>query len=163
MVDEKKVPRNKKYVITENKYHESCSKGFEFTHHDVIGDKKMYNTIQKRCNRMLKKNDKKLIILYHHRFCEYTNRDLLISHLLELKKLYENRYKEVIIYLFSQTIVTKPELRKVESYDMEGIKVYLFYTLNEWAGKNQDIFWARCDNDLIKEMIDDIKKITKKN
>jgi hypothetical protein len=60
--------------------------------------------------------------------------------------------------MFSQVIVSKENQRKVEHTVNRGVNVYKFYTLNEWAGDNQDIFWARCDEDLLTKMIVDIKE-----
>ena len=42
-----------------------------------------------------------------------------------------------------------------------GMHYFEFHTLNEWKGDNQEIFWARCDEDLIIKMIHQIKKLKK--
>lgn len=155
---DKKVPRNKKYITVKNQYHDSCINGFEFTHHDVISSKTDRNRIKKRCKRMLGLKKKNIIMLYHHRLCEETDEELLVSHLIELADIYKSRNNDVHMYIFSQVIVSKENQRKVECIDNRGVNMYKFYTLNEWAGDNDDIFWARCDDDLLEEMIMNIKQ-----
>ena len=155
---DKKVPRNKKYVTVQNQYHNSCLNGFEFTHHDVISSQKIRNKINKRCQRMLRLQEKNIIMLYHHRLCSETDEELLISHLLELADIYKLRNNDVHIYTFSQVIVSEENQRKAECKIIRGVNVYKFYTLNEWVGNNNNIFWAKCDDDLLKEMITDIKQ-----
>lgn len=160
-VDDRKVVRNKRYLRTENKYNPFCENGFEFTHHDVIKDKKERNRIRKRCRRLMKLRNKKIIMLYHHRFCTETDENLLVTHLSQFAELYEKRNNNVQIYCFSQVIVTDTSQRRVEHHSSFGIEIYKFFTLHEWAGNNEDIFWARCDDDLIKTMIDDMKHNSK--
>ena len=106
-----------------------------------------------------KRFNKSIIIVYHHRYCENTDNKLLISHLLELKDMYAKRYDKVIVYLFSQKFVFDSNSRKVEFFDNRGIREFIFYTMDEWTGENDDIFWASCDDDLIKVLIDDMKNV----
>ena len=152
------VVRNKKYVTTVNSYNGSVANGFEFTHHDVLSDVVSKETIKRRCNRMLGLKGKKIIFLYHHRMCDETDHSLLISHLNQIANIYESRGNDVSIYLFTQSIITDLNERRVEYNLDHGIHNFVFYTLNEWAGDNEDIFWARCDDDLIKTMIDHIRQ-----
>lgn len=151
-----KVARNKKYVDVNNKYHSSCINGFEFTHHDVIGDNAMTDTIRKRCRRLMKLHNKNIVMLYHHRYCQETDEKLLLKNLTELAELYKARKNQVHIYMFTQVIVSTEAERKTEHLVNNGINIYKFYTLNVWGGEDADILWARCDNDLLQEMIDDI-------
>ena len=151
------IPINKKYVSVKNKYHNSCSDGFEFTHHDVKGNITDRNKINKRCNRLLRLKNKNIIMLYHHRYCENTDIKLLISHLNELADIYRSRRNNVHIFLFTQIIVPEKKYRHVENYIEEGINIYNFYTTKIWAGDDENILWARCDDDLFNDMIIDIK------
>lgn len=155
---ENKVARNKKYVGVNNSYHKSCTNGFEFTHHDVIGDNAMTDTIRKRCRRMTKLRNKNIVMLYHHRYCQETDEQLLLKNLSELAGIYKSRKNRVNIYMFTQIIVHTDAERKAEHYVDNGINVYKFHTCSVWGGDNEEILWARCDNDLLREMIEDIKK-----
>lgn len=152
------VARNKKYVAVKNNYHDSCLHGFEFTHHDVIDCAKNRNRIKKRCQRLGGLKNKNIIMLYHHRICADTDEALLISHLKELAELYKSRKNQVHVFLFSQVLVSREDQRKVEHCVDGGISLYRFYTLNAWEGDDENILWARCDNDLLEKMIVDIKK-----
>lgn len=156
-VDEKQVARLNTYTKLINKYNEYHMKGFEFTHHDVLGKLENRKKLQRRANRMLKLRNKEINIFYHNRYNEFTNEDMLIDHLLELKALYEKRGKTVNVFMFSQVIINNAEDRKVDYYQIKGINIYKFHVLNIWQGTDQDIFWAKCDDDLIKKMIDNIK------
>lgn len=151
------VARNKKYVETKNQYNSFCTNGFEFTHHDVISDVKVRNTINKRCNRLLKLSNKNIHMLYHHRLCNETDESILIDDLEKLKEIYESRHNKVFIHMFTQVIVNDSSERKISHDVVRGIDVYKLYTLNEWTGDDDDILWARCDDDLILEMIKGIK------
>ncbi|MCQ2497665.1 MAG: papain-like cysteine peptidase [Lachnospiraceae bacterium] len=156
-VGNSEVARNKKYVETKNKYNSLCTNGFEFTHHDVISDVKVRNTIIRRCNRLLNISNKNIYMLYHHRLCNETDESLLVEDLKKLKHIYENRHNKVFIYMFTQVIVNDPSERTISHNVVSGINIYKLNTLDEWAGDDEDILWARCDDDLISDMIKDIK------
>lgn len=154
--DSKKVVRNKKYIVTENKY--NYASGFEFTHHDVIGNEAAREAFERRYKRIVNLTNRNLVIVYHHRKCDKTDMSLLVHHLNELAEIYESRQNKVTVFAFYQIIVSNAVERKVESYSVGNVHMYKFYTLNEWAGTNDDIFWAKCDDDLLKIMVNDIKK-----
>lgn len=158
-VGKTRVVRLTKYNSLDNKYDDSCMKGFEFTHHDVISDKQKRANIERRVNRLKSLKNCSLYILYHHRYCPTTDMDLLVKNLGDIKDIYCNQCKKVYLICFTQCLVASKEERRVEKQFINGIYVYYFYTLNVWQGDNQDIFWARCDDDLIRKMIDDIKRL----
>ncbi len=158
-VEQNKVVRLTVYNELKNKYQDLCMHGFEFTHHDVLGNLKLRETMKRRYERLLNINDKKLCIFYHNRFGGNTDEKMLIGHLAELKSIYTKRCSSVNIFMFTQIIVSNSEERKVEHQIIDGIHVYKFYTLNVWAGTDNEIFWARCDDDLIETMINDAKKL----
>ncbi len=158
-VDNVKVVRLNLYKEISNEYADLHMNGFEFTHHDVIGDSKLRETFERRFQRLLNIN-KKLCIFYHSRYNQKTNEKMLIGHLKELKSLYEERTNmPVNVIMFTQVIIEDDAERRV-THDIEnGIHVYKFHVKNIWGGTDQDIFWARCDDDLIKTMIEDVKKL----
>ncbi|MBQ8724136.1 MAG: hypothetical protein IJY74_00515, partial [Oscillospiraceae bacterium] len=83
-----------------------------------------------------------------------------IGHLNELKSLYEGRTKQTVnVIMFTQVIVDDDAERRVTHVIEDGIHIYKFYVKNIWSGTDQDVFWARCDDDLIKTMIEDVKKM----
>lgn len=160
-VDGKNVVRNNKYLATTNRYNPICVNGLEFTHHDVINDKASIKRIKKRCKRQLSLHNKKITMLYHHRYCENTDEQLMMEHLQQLKNIYVNRGNKVRIFVFSQVLVSSKNERKVvmeKSSNDKDIYFYKFYTLHLWEGKDENVFWARCDDDLLLAMIKDIKQ-----
>ena len=154
---DEKVVRLKKYNKIENQYHILCMNGFEFTHHDIISNPIAREAMQKSCEGLKQLKNETLFILYHHRFCPNTNMDMLIRHLGQLKEIYQQRGNKVNLIMFTQKIISDPKDRKMLFQNINGIYVYTFYTLTEWGGRNHDIFYARCDDDLIEKMIESIK------
>lgn len=159
----KKVPRNIKYVTTQNHYSDSCSHGMEFTHHDVISDPSLKKTIARRYERLQKLSKKNIVFVYHNRYCEKTDISLLVSCFEKIKQIYETRKNVVQVFIFTQKLVVAEKERRVECKELNGMKIYTFYTNNIWEGANNEIFFARCDDDLIRVMIDDIRHYIKKN
>lgn len=153
-----KVVHNNKYTEVKNKYYNSCTYGFEFTHHNVIDDEEARKKIKRRCKRLLSLKNKNIVMLYHHRICEETDINLLTNHLQELSQIYRERQNDIHIFLFTQNIVSSDALRRVDHSIINGIDCYVFYTMHAWAGDNDEYLWATCDNDLLETMIIDIKK-----
>ena len=156
--DNKQVVRLNVYTDYSNKYESTCINGVEFTHHDVKGNEEIRNTFKRRVERLLKSYSRNLFLFYYHRYCPDTNEELLLEHLRELKEIYQSRNKgNVNVIMFTQEIVGKKEERHLEYRTVEvmgtEIHVFKFHTLNIWQGSNDEIFWGRCDDDLIHEMI----------
>ncbi|MCW3462506.1 papain-like cysteine peptidase [Chitinophaga nivalis] len=158
-VDGKSVPRLKKYTNIQNNYNELHMNGVEFTHHDVIKNSETRDKMHKRVVDLKKHlNKKEVYIFYHHRVCANSNFPLLLKHLNELKGIYSLNNKKTEIILFTQKIVNDNNRKLV--YELtDNIHFFTFNTVNEWQGSNDDIFWAKCDEDLIKGMIDKVKTI----
>ena len=152
-----KVVRNTKYLTVQNRYKAVCMNGFEFTHHDVIGNNEIRETMGRRVKRMLNLKNKNITMLYHHRKCDETDINLLLRHLLMLSSVYEKRSNKVRIILFYQEIIPDYASRRVECSQYKNIDIFKYYTQNEWAGEEQNLLWARCDNDLLETMIKAIK------
>lgn len=154
---EVKVVRNIKYVSVQNKYNLSVANGVEFTHHDVLGNDRVRSVIMNRCNRLKTLKNKHVVMVYHHRRCDQTDLNALTKNLSELAEIYKERGNSVHIFLFTQILVSDQADRRVEKSTINGISVFLFYTGKEWMGGDKEIFFARCDDDLLKEMIEAIR------
>lgn len=156
----KKVPRLKKYNHIQNRYNELHENGFEFTHHDVIASPVIRQKMQKRVDTLQNlKGRKSFMILYHHRVDPQTNQERLLNDLNQLKEIYSSRNYRSEVICFTQRIINEADQRKVDYEIKNGIHYFVFHTLAEWAGGNDDLFWARTDEDLIKEMITKIKSL----
>lgn len=156
------LPRLKHYDQILNRYDPLHMNGFEFTHHDVLSDDQQLKTFERRCSRQLELRGKNLFIFYHHRFCKDTDWALLTAHLQRLRKIYLSRCPYVEVILFVQKLVSSAEERRVEHTEADGIHTYTFYTQNLRGGNDQNIFWARCDDDLVRIMLDDVRLHTPK-
>jgi len=157
----KLIPRLKTYNKIENSYNTLHINGFEFTHHDVIKHEALRDKLKQRVERLNKYNgQKKIIIIYHHRVNSLTDINKLLGDLSELKSIYSrNKKKSAEVIFFTQKIISNESERKLEYKINNEIHMFIFNTLNIWEGDVDDILWARCDDDLIKQMIEKVKKI----
>jgi hypothetical protein len=154
------VPRLKTYLEITNEYNELHMNGFEFTHHDVINNPELRNKFKERVMGMKSYlGKKKYVIFYHNRFCAETDQDMLIDHLLELKKIYSAPQLECEIVLFKQKIIDDSRRRGLQHYLKNRIHIFDFYTTDIWGGEDPNLLWARNDDDLIRKMISKMKKI----
>jgi len=159
-ISEQKVPILKKYNSLINEYNALHMNGFEFTHHDVISDGEIRLKIEERINKLHSLiGKKKIVIFYHHRLNKSTKKDLLLSHLNELKNLYSTKKIKAEIICFTQNIVHFLDERNLQYSMNNGIHFFEFNTLNEWSGTDNNLFWALCDDDLILRMIKFAKKL----
>ena len=153
----RKVVRNKKYTDVVNAYDPSVTNGFEFTHHDVF-DEETRKTMERRCQRLLDLKHKNVIMLYHHRLCDDTDTERLLSDISELTEIYRKRGNRVKAFVFTQVLVPDEKDRKAEVKKIRNIRFYRFYTLKTWSGDDPDLLWAKCDNDLLATIVKDIRK-----
>ncbi|WP_405569735.1 DUF1796 family putative cysteine peptidase [Winogradskyella sp. Asnod2-B02-A] len=158
-VGETKVVRNKYYSTSDNIYLDLHQNGFEFTHHDVINNDAHKNSYERKILRMLSlNNSKKLKFLYHYR--DNANKDInkIIIKASEFLAYYQKRNIKCEFIFFTQDVILNQEERSViKVHDTNNIKGYVFKTLDAWGGDDPDLLWARKDDDLIKEMIKEIK------
>ncbi|MBB4035822.1 hypothetical protein GGR21_001717 [Dysgonomonas hofstadii] len=158
--DKQQVPRLKKYDKITNSYYSLHTNGFEFTHHDVIGNEYLRIKFKERIDRLKRcKGSKEIIIFYHHRYNESTNMNKLLEDLSELGQLYSKGKNKAQVVLFCQKKIGRTTERKLEYKIEQNIHIFMFNTLNIWAGDDPEILWAKCDNDLIEEMIAKVKEL----
>lgn len=151
----KKTAVNKKFDEPLNIYEKGVSNGFEFTHHDVISDKEARNSFIRKINRLLDIKESKIVFLYHYRHSKNNSIDKIIPKFKEFLDYYPNAN----LCVMHQTLCADNSERHIELRQCKKITLFEFYTLNIWAGENPEIFWARCDEDLIRMMIYCIKGI----
>lgn len=160
-VDQEKVLRNISYTLDDDIYHELHTQGFEFTHHDWLAHPESKAALMRRVKRMNEEiGQKHYVFLYHHRYTQKSNLDLLTRKLATFKQFFEQGGKRCFIILFYQEQVADARQRQltlVNNHD--GVLQFRLHTLHQWAGMDQAIFWARVDNDLIKKMLKQSRQI----
>jgi hypothetical protein len=158
-VGETKVVRNKHYSKSDKIYSSLHLNGFEFTHHDVINNKNQRESYERKILRMCTLDSrKKLKFIYHYRNNEDKDIELFISKANDFLNFYLERNIKSELIFFTQEIVSKKDERAlIKVHDSEKIKGYVLRTLETWAGDDQDVFWARKDDDLLLKMIKEIK------
>lgn len=127
--------------------------GFEFTHHDILSSDKERESLQRKIQRLNKyRNNKRIVFLYHHRICNNSNLDSLFQKGLEFLEFYK---KNSCLIIFSQKIVQSKDERKLHYKRIQdNIHFFQFDTMQLWEGDEEDILWAKIDDDLVKQMID---------
>jgi hypothetical protein len=160
----KRVVRSIRYVVAEPIFHDGCLRGFEFTHHDPLGSIKDRSSMQRKVERMHAiRGRRNIIFLYHHRITKHTQLDQLIEKLALYRSIYSTDRAECFIALLRQRLVGDPAHRRMTvNTPAEGIVDYCLNTTAAWSGNDPELFWARVDDDLIQQMIQDITKRTRR-
>ena len=151
-----RVVRSSLYVDSAPIFDPSCTRGFEFTHHDPLESASDCESYQRKISRLLEIHSSyDVIFLYHHRKNDSTNLKLLREKLEKSKSFYCGNGHTCCIVLFYQTIVATEMSRGLVCKAIwNEVLEFEFCTVNFWGGVNQDVFWARVDDDLISEMFD---------
>lgn len=155
------VLRSSRYNQADNIFHDLHCNGFEFTHHDWVKNNKFVQTFERRISRTQEGiGNKNFIFLYHHRYTEKSDIDFLRQKLNIFREFFEKNNKECYIILFYQNKISNVNERKLVFKKADNkIIEFVFHSEHIWEGDNQDIFWARNENDLIRDMIKTSKGI----
>jgi hypothetical protein len=155
-----KVVRSSHIKKSDDLYDISSSKGFEFTHHDTISSEKDIESYNRKIERLLsirKKQD--VIFLYHHRKNQKTDITQINLKLEEFRQFYKAEATTCYVAFFYQTIINDKSERRLEARINEGnILEFNYYTELLWGGNDQDVFWAKNDDDLISDMFIQIER-----
>lgn len=167
-------PANLKYsddlakpVVRSTRYRESAdlfdpwhSKGFEFTHHDVLKSAEASDSYRRKIDRLLAARGKQdVVFLYHHRTTSRSDLPQLRSKLAEFQGLYLSERARCVIVLFHQVIIADSEERRVQA-DSFGTDLHEFtlHTRFRWGGNDPEIFWARNDDDLFRLLFSELDR-----
>ncbi|MFI2829467.1 DUF1796 family putative cysteine peptidase [Klebsiella aerogenes] len=155
----KNVLRSSIYNKCHPVYHDLHINGFEFTHHNWAVNKNIKSSLQRRIDRFKKDiGTKNIILLYHHRKTNKSDIEYIIKRLSEFSNKLTTNGMECTIALFYQELVQCRKDRKlIKRYPSDNVYEYEFRTQNTWEGDDEKIFWGKIDDDLIKNMIFDIK------
>ncbi|WP_298553314.1 DUF1796 family putative cysteine peptidase [uncultured Algibacter sp.] len=158
-IGETKVVRNKFYSKSDNIYIKLHQHGFEFTHHDVINNDLHRKSYERKLLRMKSLDKRKKIkFIYHYRHSNNKDLKLIAKKAEEFLICYQKKGVKCEFIFFTQEIILNKEERDIiKIHDENSVKGYSLKTLEIWQGDDQDVFWARKDDDLISKMIKDIK------
>jgi len=161
--EKKKVVRSILYDQCDDIYNVMNMRGFEMTHHDVIDSEKDRDAFIRKIDRQLKvRGNSNIVFLYHHRVNKNSNLDSIFRKANEFSRMYSKGKHRCTIIVFAQKIINTVEERKVLYKKIKrNILFFEFYTQQPWGGKDDDLFWARIDDDLIKRMLDTAAVIIK--
>jgi len=156
----KHVSRLKPDFNLKNRYHHLHENGIEFPTQDVIKNHKYRQKVLDRINKLKSYLGKrKYVLLYHHRVCDFSSLELLLSHLSELKKYYSSEEYECQVVLFKQIIVSSESEKKLVYEVNKDIHIFDFYTHYSWVGRDQRKYWAFVDDSLITKMLKIVKSL----
>lgn len=158
----KRVVRSTRYLIAESIFDPSCRNGFEFTHHDPLESVDDLSSMQRKVERIQAiRGRRNIVFLYHHRITKHTQLDQLVEKLAAYRSLYASDRADCVIALLRQRLVDNPANRRMTvNTPAEGIVDYCLDTTAAWSGNDPELLWARVDDDLIQQMIQDITKRT---
>lgn len=157
-VGDTKVVRNNYYSKSESIYNELHKNGFEFTHHDVLNNDAQRKSYERKIARMLSfDKNKNLKFVYHYRNNDDLNIDKLVFKAAEFLKFYQKKGIDCDFIFFTQEIVSENSKRSITKiHDTKNVRGYMLKTLELWVGDDEEVLWARKDDDLLSQMIQEI-------
>ncbi|HGS6273387.1 TPA: DUF1796 family putative cysteine peptidase [Klebsiella variicola subsp. variicola] len=150
-----RVVRSIIYKSSSPNYNNLHLNGFEFTHHNPIENVEHKKSFNRRIKRMIEgKGRKNYVFLYHHRSCENQDLNRIRENLIKFKEQYQINNKKCFVIFFYQTAICNRQKRGIYNIsNSNNILEFQFVTERIWSGNDDDLFWARVDDDLIKIMI----------
>ncbi len=145
----KTVLRNEMYSSSPNLFDALVSRGFEFTHHDVIDDISARNSYERKISRWeeLKRCGDAVTFLYHHRVTSPSSTSLIKPKVAAFLKQFDPNQSRSLCLILVQNLVHERSLT-LESDD----KAMLTATINaptKWEGDDSNVLFGRIDDDLI--------------
>ena len=135
-------------------YSELHSQGFEFTHHNVIDNEADRESFRRKIARLdLLRGRGHLCFLYHYRLNTNSDVPAIVAKATTFADFYSRGERGCRVVVFTQAIVDHPDKRDVvEVAASDTVSAYVLKTLEVWCGDDQDVFWARKDDDLLGRM-----------
>ena len=159
-VGQTKVVRNTRINSSDMIYSSMHTKGFEFTHHDVISNKIHRDSVRRKIHRLKDiKGKKDICFFYHYRLDKNNDVKCLLDKAEKFIKFYSINGAYIQLVIFTQEIIGEDKSRElIHHTHNEKIELLTFKTRAVWSGKDPNLLWAKTDDDLIKEML---LKVTK--
>jgi len=136
-------------------FHPSVSRGFEFTHHDVIANEAARQSYHRKIERLQRaRGQEDITFLYHYRMNRSANVPSLLDKLQRFASFYTSAKGAARVVAFTQSVSPVGARREVECIARHGNTMFfVLHTRRHWSGADPDVFWARCDDDLIARML----------
>lgn len=152
------VVRNTAIIDCDPIYHPRHDLGFEFTHHDVIRNPEHRRSLQRKIDRLHDLRGRRSAwFFYHHRYHPAADLGQVAAKAERFAGFYTRPGAECRFVVFGQEIIDDPAERGVHRVDhSDRVVTYVFRTQEPWEGDNEDVFWARPDDDLFAEMFCDL-------
>lgn len=150
----KPVVRSSRYQTSADIFDPWHSKGFEFTHHDVLKSAEALDSYRRKVDRLLDARGRQdVLFLYHHRTTARSDLAQLRLKLKEFQGLYQSGDVRCVMVLFHQSLIAEGDRRRLQS-DAFGSDLleFVLHTRFRWGGNDPEIFWARNDDDLFREL-----------
>lgn len=160
-LDGKNVVRSTLINSCDDIYHQLQMNGFEFTHHDILKSVSAKKSLERKVGKLQRyKGSKNYVFFYHYRLNNNMSKDKVFEKVAQFSSFYKLNGHKCFMIVFTQNIINDDNRRGIY-YSKVSDTVHFFElsTLHNWQGDNQDIFWARVDDDLIQKMIAATKKI----
>lgn len=127
--------------------------GFEFHFHDVISNKSHRESVRRKIHRLVSlKGKKNFVFYYHYRMNKNLNFPNFIAKAKTFLSHYEVNGCKCRMVIFTQKLCTSEARRGYRIIrHSEKIQLIVFNTLKSWGGDVADFYWARVDDDLIRE------------
>jgi hypothetical protein len=142
-------------------FHDFHSQGFEFTHHDVIESESHRESFRRKVERLdMLRGRGNVCFLYHHRVNPRSDLAAIVEKAATFAGFYGHGDTSCRVVVFMQEIVASAAERDVvEAAHADNVRAYVLKSLEVWGGDDQDVFWARKDDDLLARMFQ-LAKIT---
>ncbi len=139
-------------------FHPSCSEGFEFSHYDMLNEWRDRENFGRKISRLLRlRGRKNVLFLYHHRWNANSDLVRLREKIDQFAAFYRSANSRCVVVCFYQSLIAPQAHRRLERIPGPEHRLeFVFHTRDAWAGNNQDLFWARVDDDLIRQMMQQI-------
>jgi len=148
------VVRNTAVIDCDPIFHPKHDLGFEFTHHDVLGNEADRASLKRKVQRLHDiRGRRSAWFFYHHRIHENADLEKVAAKAERFVEFYAIADGDSRFIVFGQEIVERFEDRGIHRVDhSDRVVSFVMQSMEPWEGDDDDVFWARPDDDLFDAM-----------
>lgn len=156
----KKVVRSKIPDQCDPIFDLSHMKGFEFTHHDIISSVDARQSMERKVSRLIDiRHKNNITFLYHYRLNKSMDLNSVYKKATKFLSYYSSDAYKCNFIVFFQQIISDIGERKITYQKVnDNIHSFTIHSEHIWGGHDENIFWARNDDDLISDMLNYIQE-----